>query len=381
MPTKPPWRLAAAFLVAVIVLAGCGSSDDLGGKVVEDGLGCQPTQVEQKTDAPTVKPVADVGAKVKTEDLLAGKGCGTSTATYLTLDLVGATAKDAKVFTNTFSDKRPITATLGSGQLIPGLEEGLTDMLVGGRRQLVVPADKAYGKAGNEAQGIGPNEALVFVVDLVAVTDSPLFCNQVTSIPAGKEGGDKPTEVEMPVKAPEGKVQTADLKVGTGDPVTDGNYVTLNYLGVSCSSGQQFESSWDSGEPIDVTLGQGTIPGFADGIKGMKVGGRRRIEIPAPLAYGAQGQPPTIGPNDPLVFVIEVVKSAATPPSTTAPAPAPSIPTDPGTATTVAPGDGATTAPPAGASSTVAPGDATTTPAGATPSTTAAGGVTTTTGP
>ncbi len=356
MSIRTPGRRAAA-IATVVLLAACGSSDDLGGKVVEDGLGCQPTETERSTEVPTVEAVADAPAEVETDDLEEGKGCGIDTDTYLTLDLVGATAADAKVFTDTFADERPITATLGSGQLIAGLETGLEGMKVGGRRQLTIPADLAYGKEGNLAQGIAADQALVFVVDLVAVSGTPLYCNAAT-VPAGPEGSGKPATVEMPLEAPADEVVKTDLKEGTGDPVEAGNYVTVQYLGVSCASGQQFDSSWDNGEPFPLTLGEGTIPGFATGIEGMKVGGLRQIEIPSALGYGATGSPPAIGANDPLVFIIELVEAADAPPATTTTPPVDtSVPAEGASTTVPEGGESTTTAPADEASTTTAPAD------------------------
>lgn len=374
MPSLSPRsrrRLAAPAFAVAILLAGCGSSDALGGKVIKDGIGCAPVQVDRRTDdVPKVEKLVDPDPKatdVTSKDLMVGKGCGTDGGTMISLDLVGATGSDGKVFTDTFAQSRPITVTLGSGQLIPGLENGLTDMKVGGRREFTIPPGKGYGSAGNPDQGIGGNETLVFVVDLVAVsntalfTDPPTTCNPTAQIPPGPPGSDKPTEVAMPEKAPVGKVNTIDLKEGTGDPVKTGNYVTLNYLGISCLTGKQFDSSWDRGKTFPVTLGDGTIPGFAQGIEGMKVGGLRQIEIPPDLGYGIAGQPPDIAPNDPLIFVIQVVASADAPPATTTTVPA--APADPGASPTTVP---AVPTDPAASSTTEAP------PTTAGPTTTAA---------
>ncbi len=347
-------RRLAAPAIAVVVLAGCGSSDALGGDVVADGIGCQPTEVELRTDVPVVEKVAEAPKEVATDDLEKGKGCGIETDSYATLNLVGATATDAKVFTDTYADERPISASIGSGQLLPGIETGLMGMKVGGRRQITLPADAGYGKDGNEEQGIGPDQALVFVVDLVAVTGGFEYCKAATDIPAGAPDSGKPAEVEMPVEVPTGEVVTTDLTEGEGDPVKTGNYVTVDYLGVSCMTGQQFDSSWDGGEPIPVTLGgEGTIPGFATGIEGMKPGGLRRVEIPSALAYGSAGSPPTIAPDDPLVFVISLVTAADEPPATTTT----SLPVE-----VVPPPDGATTTTGAAAATTAVPdGEAATT--------------------
>jgi peptidylprolyl isomerase len=81
----------------------------------------------------------------------------------------------------------------------------------------------------------------------------------------------------------------------------------VQYVGVSHSNGEQFDASWDrGGEPFTFTLGSGqVIPGWDEGVQGMKVGGRRKLVIPPDLAYGETGQPP-IGPNETLIFVIDL---------------------------------------------------------------------------
>jgi peptidylprolyl isomerase len=359
-------RFAAAVAAAAIVLSGCGSSEPtLEGTVVQDGLGCKVTQVERKDDVPTVAKVGETPKKLVKKDLTKGTGCKADAEGYLALDLVGATITDGKVFTSTWADERPITAKLGQGQLIEGLEQGLSGMKVGGRRQISVPAAQAYGAEGNAEQKIGKDQALVFVVDLIAVTDTPLYCNKAQPIKKG-ESADKPKTVDMPVDAPV-KIGKEDLKVGTGKAAATGNYATINYLGVACSNGMEFDSSWDRGETFPFTMGEGTIPGFPKGIEGMKVGGLRQISIPADLAYGAQGNPPSIGANDPLVFIIELVALADKPPPST------TLPVDT-TPTTVA--EGATTTTAAGATTT-APAATTTTAA----ATTTTGKATTTTAP
>ncbi len=337
MSNKALRRFAAPTLVALVILAGCGSSDELGGTIIADGIGCAPTSIDRRTDdVPEVEAIPDtdkVGEEVETKDLTEGKGCGTDTGSLISIDLVGANGSDGKVFTSTYEDAQPIAVSLGSGTLIPGLEEKLADMKVGGRRQFIIPPKLGYGSAGNPEQGIGKDETLIFVVDLLAVSNTPVFtdppetCKPATDIPAGLEGSGKPTEVKMPDVAPKGeKVNTVDLEEGSGDSVKAGDAVELNYLGISCTSGKQFDSSWDRGETLPATIGQGTIDGFGQGIEGMKVGGLRQIEIPPNLGYGEAGQPPDIAPNDPLVFIIELV-SVADPTATTT---VPGTPADPG---------------------------------------------------
>jgi peptidylprolyl isomerase len=365
-------RFVAAAAACAVLLAGCGKSDGgLQGTIVKDGLGCKLTQTERKAgDVPTVAKVAKAPTKLVKKDLTKGKGCPADTVGYLSLDLVGATATDGKVFTSTWTEQRPITVKLGQAQLIQGLEKGLGGMKVGGRRQISVPAKEGYGSSGNAAQGIGKDQALIFVVDLVGVTDTPLYCNKAAPLPKGKKPG-KPTTIDMPVEAPTTIVKK-DLKVGTGKVAKTGMFLTVEYAGVACSNGKQFDSSWDGTEPFTLTLGEGTIAGFSAGIAGMKAGGLRQIEIPGDKAYGAAGKPPDIGANDPLVFVVQLTSVAAkAPASTTTTAPGAST-------TTTAPAAGGTTTTAAGGTTTTAPA-ATTSTTAATSTTTAPG--TTTTGP
>jgi len=115
------------------------------------------------------------------------------------------------------------------------------------------------------------------------------------------------------VKAPTGPAPT-ELKVrdifpGGGRAAKAGDQVTVQYVGVRYRDGRQFDASWDRNEPFPFQLGAGmVIPGWDRGVAGMKVGGRRELTIPPDLAYGAQGAGPDIGPNETLVFVIDLLK-------------------------------------------------------------------------
>jgi peptidylprolyl isomerase len=121
-----------------------------------------------------------------------------------------------------------------------------------------------------------------------------------------------PAPTKPRVTVPRGKLPkrlvTKDLRVGTGATAAAGQTVDVQYVGVSALNGRQFDASWDRGQPFSFQLGAGmVIPGWDKGVPGMKVGGRRELVIPARLAYGAQGSPPSIGPNEPLVFVVDLL--------------------------------------------------------------------------
>ena len=113
---------------------------------------------------------------------------------------------------------------------------------------------------------------------------------------------------DVPVKVgpPSPQLISEDLKVGTGATVMAKDTVTVNYIGVSCSTGKIFDSSYARNQPATFPLAN-VIKGWTDGIPNMKVGGQRLLGIPPEQAYGAQGRPPTIGPSETLWFVVEVV--------------------------------------------------------------------------
>ena len=115
--------------------------------------------------------------------------------------------------------------------------------------------------------------------------------------------------VNVPKGSPPSKLITKDLITGTGATATAGKTVTVNYVGVLYKGGKQFDSSWQRNQPFTTALSQGSvIPGWVQGINGMKVGGRRELIIPPSLGYGAKGSPPTIPANSTLVFVVDLLK-------------------------------------------------------------------------
>jgi peptidylprolyl isomerase len=117
--------------------------------------------------------------------------------------------------------------------------------------------------------------------------------------------------IPKPKGPPPTGIQVRDVVQGNGKTAESGAKLSVQYVGVSWSTGKQFDSSWDRGrKPFKFQLGQGmVIPGWDQGLVGMRVGGRRELVIPPALAYGAQGQPPVIGPNETLVFVIDLKKA------------------------------------------------------------------------
>lgn len=126
-----------------------------------------------------------------------------------------------------------------------------------------------------------------------------------TSGPLSKE-----PHITPPSGPPPTKLVTKEIITGTGAEAKTGSAVAVNYVGALYHSGKVFDASWKRNEPFTFTLGKGqVIPGWEQGVVGMKVGGRRELIIPAALGYGAKGSPPTIPPNEPLIFIVDLLSA------------------------------------------------------------------------
>jgi peptidylprolyl isomerase len=139
---------------------------------------------------------------------------------------------------------------------------------------------------------------------------------EATAEPAGeidpstisKDLSERPA-VDKPEGSPPTELVVEDIVKGDGKTARAGDTVRTQYVGSAWSTGGEFDASWNSGQPLDFPLGVGqVIPGWDEGIVGMKEGGRRLLVIPPDKAYGPQGSPPVIGPNETLVFVVDLEK-------------------------------------------------------------------------
>ena len=118
----------------------------------------------------------------------------------------------------------------------------------------------------------------------------------------------KAPTVEVPEGNPPAELKIEDDIVGGGAEATKGSTLQVHYVGVAWSTGDEFDSSWKRGEPLEFQVGKGmVIQGWDEGLQGMKVGGRRRITIPPEMAYGSQGAGGVIGPDETLIFVCDLV--------------------------------------------------------------------------
>lgn len=243
------------------------------------------------SEAPSLSDKAITTASgLKYEDLTMGDGTEATTGSIVAVHYT-AYLEDGTMF-DTSVGGEPARFALGTGGVIPGWDEGVTGMRVGGKRLLIIPPELAFGDSG--AGGvIPPNATLTFELELLEVTE-PM------TIP------DAPEVVESYEKSESG-LEYAILEEGEGEVAAAGDTVRVHYVGF-LTNGTRFDSSYQNGEPIEFPLGQGrVIPGWDEGIAGMRVGERRQLRIPPELAYGADGAPGVIPPNSTLIFDVQLV--------------------------------------------------------------------------
>jgi FKBP-type peptidyl-prolyl cis-trans isomerase len=167
--------------------------------------------------------------------------------------------------------------------------------------------------SSKESSSISPgSESDVSSIPHVSGEKTTSTSTTPTSTTAAKTPTSGPLSTQPKVAVPGGaaptKLVTKEIIKGTGAEAKAGESVTVNYVGVLFKGGKEFDASWKRNEPFTFMLGKGqVIPGWDQGVAGMKVGGRRELIIPSELAYGKRGSPPTIPANAPLVFVVDLL--------------------------------------------------------------------------
>ena len=146
----------------------------------------------------------------------------------------------------------------------------------------------------------GPMRKRSFVFGLISLL--------ALALPAGADPALTRPTVTVPRGPRPAALRTRDLRVGTGAVATTGMEVEVQYVGVAWSTGREFDASWNRGQTFRFTLGRRmVIQGWDQGVAGMRVGGRRELIIPPALGYGARGAGGAIGPNETLIFVVDLV--------------------------------------------------------------------------
>lgn len=266
-------RLAALASVALLGLTACGGDDSS-----DDANASSASLVDDPmldAEEPEVSLPATTPTELVITDITEGQGDGAKSGDTIFVNYVGVLAKDGTRFDGNFG-RSPFAVTLGVGAVIEGWDTGLVGIKVGGRRQLDIPADLAYGDTG-AGETIQPGDALSFVIDAVAI------------VPA-TDAADKPT-VTVEGAANVDAVETEDLVEGAGAEAEAGMTVALHLVAFRADTGEEITGTWEQGAPVTFELVEGgTLPGLLEGIAGMKVGGRRQVRVPFADAWGAEGQ-------------------------------------------------------------------------------------------
>jgi FKBP-type peptidyl-prolyl cis-trans isomerase len=234
------------------------------------------------------------------EEFVIGTGEEAKLGSEVSVQYVGTLA-DGTMFDTSHKRKKPFTFTLGEGRVIKGWDQGVPGMKVGGKRRLTVPAELAYG--ARKKGKIPPNSQLTFTIELVEATPPlppPKDSSAFTGEPLRR------TELER-------GLVVEDYADGEGRVAEAGNKVSVHYTGM-LDDGTVFDTSVARKKPLTFLLGNDmVIDGWDLGIVGMKVGGLRKLIIPAELAYGDKSKP-KIPPNSRLTFTVELMAVKDAPP-------------------------------------------------------------------
>jgi peptidylprolyl isomerase len=289
--------LALIFVLLAGILTACGELPTSQPDPAPTGAEAAPTSASAAPTEDVAAPPAQGGDVVTTASGLQfisieeGTGPSPEPGDVVAVHYVGM-LEDGTEFDNSYSRGEPIAFALGQGLVIPGWEEGITMLREGGKARLIIPPDLAYGSEG--AGGVIPPDAtIIFEVELVSISEgSP----------------DSPTEVDPAdyVESDTG-LKYYDLQEGSGAEAEPGTIVTLHYTGW-LEGGAKFDSSIDRGSSISFPLGEeAVLPGWEEGVTGMKVGGKRQIVIPPALAYGSEGAGGVIPPDATIILEVELL--------------------------------------------------------------------------
>ena len=335
------FRLPAALLLALALLvAACG--DDGGDEVLtadeEDaeaaGADAAPAgdaaEDDPSLDAITVTGAVGEAITIEIDEpystdttfrrvLEEGDGDPIEAGQSVTFQNAAANGRDGVEFDNTYeSAEAPPPVVMDETQVIPGLVRGLIGAPVGSRVLIAMaPQDSFQAQGGLPQFGIEADDTVVFVIDVLeAVTPAEPLPRAEGEAVEPEDGlptvelddTGKPT-ITLPDGDPPAELVVQPLIEGEGAEVTTGQTLTAHYTGIIWPGGEQFDSSWDRGEPSDFQIGVGAvIPGWDEGLVGQTIGSQILLVIPPDQGYGPEGNEPAgIAGTDTLVFVVDIL--------------------------------------------------------------------------
>jgi peptidylprolyl isomerase len=342
------FRLFACLLLPLLLLtAACGDDggsdeplqadeEDAEAAGVPDATVGDAAEDDPSLDAITVGGTFDESATVEVDGpfttettyrrvLEEGDGDPVEAGQSVDFQNVAVNGRDGVEFDNSYEASGegggPPSIVMDETQIIPGLVRGLIDVPVGSRVLIAVaPQDGFQEQGGIPDAGIEADDTIIFVVDVLEATTptAPLDRAEGTEVEPDEglptvelDDTGKPT-ITLPEGDPPTELVTQVLIEGDGAEVESGQTITAHYTGVIWPGGEQFDSSWDRGEPADFPIGVGgVIPGWDEGLVGQTVGSQILLVIPPDQGYGPDGNADAgISGTDTLVFVVDILAAA-----------------------------------------------------------------------
>ncbi|MFJ1705083.1 FKBP-type peptidyl-prolyl cis-trans isomerase [Kitasatospora sp. NPDC088346] len=323
-------RIAGLLVVPLaVLLAACSSGSGSSGGSSPSATALSPVAVPSPVTSadpmPTVEgsfgskatitlPAGQPSGQFVVNTVSEGSGATVAKGDWVT---VNYTAKDwttGKDLPSSYDPgSKPQLYQAGSGGLVPAFDQSVLDKKVGSRLLVVAPPAAGFGSAGNAALGVGKDDTVVFVLDIMqSVPQDSTITGAITEPPANmpqvKDNGKAAPTITVPAGQPAPtELQTFVLVKGDGKEVTSGQTLLVQYTGVVWADGKQFDSSWSHGGAQALQVGTGSlIKGWDQALVGQTVGSRLLLVVPPSLGYGdkASGAIPA---NSTLVFVIDIL--------------------------------------------------------------------------
>jgi peptidylprolyl isomerase len=336
--------IACVLLPFLLLLAACGDdgddtleadAEDAAAAGVGDAVVGAPAEDDPALDAITVTGEEGEAPTVEVDDAFSidttarrvleeGDGDPVAGGQSVTFQNVAVNGRDGTEFDNSYENApegQEPSITMDESEIIPGLVRGLLEVPVGSRVLIAVAPEDAFQEQGGLPDaGIEADDTIIFVVDVLDATTPVAPLDRAEGEAVDPEEGLPTVELDdggvptitLPEGDPPDELVAQPLIEGDGAEVESGQELTVHYTGIIWPGGEQFDSSWDRGEPASFPIGVGgVIAGWDEGLVGRTIGTQMLLVIPPDQGYGPEGNPDAgIDGTDTLVFVVDVLAAS-----------------------------------------------------------------------